>query len=99
MEAMGVDLHELKNHGGFAFCCGGGGGVVDLKGAAPLRYRAMEAKLREVDDTQAPTFLTSCSDCRRTFDDARQHFSWDKQAASLLELVAAQLAGAEGAGP
>ncbi len=95
LRAMGVDLHELKNHGGFAFCCGGGGGVVDLKGAAPLRYRAMEAKLREVDDTAASTFLTSCSDCRRTFDDARQHFNWDKTPASLLELVAAQLEGGQ----
>jgi Fe-S oxidoreductase len=99
MHAMGVDLHELKNHGGFAFCCGGGGGVVDLKGAAPLRYRAMEAKLREVDDTTAPTFLTSCSDCRRTFDDAREHFKWDKSPNSLLELVATQLADAGGGRP
>ncbi len=92
LKAMGVELRELENHGAFAFCCGGGGGVVDLKGAAPLRYRAMEAKLREVDDTAAQTFLTSCSDCRRTFDDAREHFSWDKSPHSLLELVAANLA-------
>jgi Fe-S oxidoreductase len=92
MQAMGIDLHELKNHAGFAFCCGGGGGVLDLKGAAPLRYRAMQAKLREVDDTAAQTFLTSCSDCRRTFDDAREHFNWNKTPHSLLELVATNLA-------
>jgi Fe-S oxidoreductase len=85
----------LANHGEFAFCCGGGGGVIDLEGAAPLRYRAMEAKLREVDDTAAQTFLTSCSDCRRTFDDARRHFDWDKMPHSLLELVAANLGNAE----
>ena len=53
MRAMGIELNELKNHGGFAFCCGGGGGVVDMKHAAPLRYRTMEDKLREVDDTGA----------------------------------------------
>jgi Fe-S oxidoreductase len=99
MRAMGLPLHELKNHGGFAFCCGGGGGVVDLKHAAPLRYRTMEAKLREVDDTEAQTFLTSCSDCRRTFDDAREHFKWDKTPHSLLELVATQLADAERSQP
>jgi Fe-S oxidoreductase len=93
MKAMGVDLHELKNHGGFSFCCGGGGGVIDIDRAAPLRYRTMENKLREVDDTGAATFLTSCSDCRRTFDDAQAHFSWNKTPQSLLELVAANLAG------
>jgi Fe-S oxidoreductase len=93
MKAMAIDLHELKNHGGFSFCCGGGGGVVDIERAAPLRYRTMENKLREVDDTGATTFLTSCSDCRRTFDDAQAHFNWNKSPQSLLELVAANLAG------
>ena len=96
MKAMGVELNELKNHGGFSFCCGGGGGVLDIERAAPLRYRTMETKLREIDNTGAGTFVTSCSDCRRTFDDAKAHFSWDKTPHSLLELVAANLIGAAG---
>ena len=53
----------------------------------------MENKLREIDDTGAKTFLTSCSDCRRTFDDAQVHFAWNKTPQSLLELVAANLLG------
>jgi len=52
-----------------------------------------------VDDTGAQAFLTSCSDCRRTFDDAREHFRWDKTPHSLLEWVAAQLAGPHNAQP
>ena len=44
MKAMGIELSELKNHGGFSFCCGGGGGVLDIERAAPLRYRTMENK-------------------------------------------------------
>jgi Fe-S oxidoreductase len=96
MKAMGVELHEMENHGGFSFCCGGGGGVIDIERAAPLRYRTVESKLREVDETQASTFLTSCSDCRRTFDDAKAHFSWDKTPQSLLELVAANLVSPAG---
>ena len=94
MKAMGIDLHEMKNHGGFSFCCGGGGGVLDIERAAPLRYRTMENKLREIDDTGAQTFVTSCSDCRRTFDDAQAHFNWPKKPQSLLELVADNLTGA-----
>jgi len=95
MKAMGLDLHEMKNHHGFSFCCGGGGGVLDIQRAAPLRYRAMENKLREIDGTGAEVFLTSCSDCRRTFDDGKQHFNWDKTPQSLLELVADRLDGNE----
>ncbi len=91
LKAMNVDLHELENHGGFAFCCGGGGGVLDIERAAPLRYRTMEVKLREIDATGAETLVTSCSDCRRTFDDAQAHFTWDKKPNSLLELVASNL--------
>jgi Fe-S oxidoreductase len=91
MRAMNVDLRELKNHGGLGFCCGGGGGVLDIERAAPLRYRTMQIKLREIDDTGAKTLLTTCSDCRRTFDDAQAHFTWDKKPNSLLELVAANL--------
>jgi Fe-S oxidoreductase len=85
----------MDNHGSFSFCCGGGGGVVDIERAAPLRYRTMETKLREINATGAATLLTSCSDCRRTFDDAEEHFERAQRATSLLELVAANLLDAE----
>ncbi|MBD3647991.1 MAG: (Fe-S)-binding protein [Pseudomonadales bacterium] len=91
MSALGLELKEMKNHGGFSFCCGGGGGVYDLEGARQLRYEVQELKLREIDDTGASGFLTSCSDCRLAFADAGQHFGWDKSPRSLLELVADNL--------
>ncbi len=91
MKAMGVDLHEMENNRSFSFCCGGGGGVVDIERAAPLRYRTMEVKLREIDATASETFLTGCSDCRHSFDDAKRHFDWNKTPQSLLELVAKNL--------
>jgi Fe-S oxidoreductase len=97
MKALGIELHELRNHGGFSFCCGGGGGVQDIERAAPLRYRTLEIKLREIDDTGAETLLTTCSDCRKTFHDAQEHFGWDKAPHSLLELVADNLEEAESA--
>lgn len=97
MQAMGIAPREMTHHVGFNYCCGGGGGVLEIQRAAPLRYRAMENKLREIDATQAKTFLTACSDCRRTFDDGKQHFNWDKTPQSLLELVAEHLDAPGGA--
>jgi Fe-S oxidoreductase len=91
MEALGLDLREMQNHKAYSYCCAGGGGVYDLEGARQLRYRAQELKLREVDETGAETFLTSCSDCRISFADAAQHFNWDKSPQSLLEMVADNL--------
>ena len=92
MAALGVVPREMTHNVGFDYCCGGGGGVLEIERAAPLRYRAMENKLRAIDATEARTFLTSCSDCRRTFDDGKRHFNWDKTPQSLLELVAEHLA-------
>lgn len=91
MRELGVNLEELPNKKGFSFCCAGGGGVNDIERARPLRYRAQELKLREVDGTGAKRFLTSCSDCRLAFADASEHFDWDKRPESLLELVAANI--------
>ncbi|MDT8408071.1 MAG: (Fe-S)-binding protein [Wenzhouxiangellaceae bacterium] len=91
MNAMGVNLREMPNKKGFSFCCAGGGGVNDLERAKPLRYKAQELKLNEVDSTGAKRFLTSCSDCRVAFNDAGEHFNWDKRPESLVELVAANI--------
>jgi hypothetical protein len=35
--------------------------------------------------------VTSCVDCRQTFDDGQAHARWDKSMNSLLELVADNL--------
>ena len=88
MEELGVNLKEMYNHQGYSFCCAGGGGMNDIERSRPLRLKAQEIKLREVDDTGAKRFLTSCSDCRVAFDDAGEHFNWDKKTESLVELVA-----------
>ena len=93
MQAMGVVPRETTRHIGFNVCCGGGGGVLDIERAAPLRYRVVEEKFHEFDATGARTFLTSCSDCRRTFDDGKAHFNWQQTPRSLLELVAEHLQG------
>ena len=96
MKAMGVELAEMQDHGNFSFCCGGGGGVLDIGSAAPLRHRTMEAKLRAVTATGAGTLLTSCCECRRTFDDALEHAGGTLRPESLLELVAGNLTSGEG---
>ena len=93
MQAMGIEPREITRHIGFNVCCGGGGGVLDIERAAPLRYRVVEEKFHEIDATGARTFLTSCSDCRRTFDDGKAHFNWKQTPRSLLELVAEHLQG------
>ena len=92
--ALGADLREMTDHGEFNWCCGGGGGVISMHRPDPIRYRAFKIKMEQVETSGAEMFVTTCANCRLTFDDGQAHFHWDKTAHSLLELVADNLAEA-----
>ena len=91
LEALGVDLRDTIDAADLNFCCGGGGGVIANHRADALRYKAFEIKMRQIDATGAEIAVTSCANCRQTFDDGAAHFRWDRKMASLLELVADNL--------
>jgi Fe-S oxidoreductase len=91
LAALGLDLRETFPTRGTNWCCGGGGGVIALERAAPLRQKAFQLKIQQVMDTEAELAVTSCNVCRRTFEESRAHYHWDKPMLSLLELVADQL--------
>ena len=91
IKALGAELKETQDSGDLNWCCGGGGGVVTIHRADPLRYQAFEIKMKQMDATGADLTVTSCSNCRQTFDDGQAHFQWDKTMHSLLELVADNL--------
>lgn len=91
LEGLGVKLVEMSSEGGMNWCCGGGGGVVTIHRADAVRYKAFQIKMKQVDDTGAEMLVSSCSNCRLTFDDSQAHFHWDKKLHSLLELVADNL--------
>jgi Fe-S oxidoreductase len=91
LAALGLDLKEPFPTKGTNWCCGGGGGVVGIERAKDLRYKVFRLKMEQIDDTGAELPITSCSGCRRTFDDGQAHFHWDKTMNSLVELVADNL--------
>jgi Fe-S oxidoreductase len=92
LAALGVDLHEMPDAGDMNWCCGGGGGVALIGRAAPLRDKAFEIKKRQVEATGVDTVYVSCSGCRQTLDHGGKKTDWKKTVASLLELVADNLA-------
>ena len=93
LAALGVELREMEPTKGLNWCCGGGGGVVTIHRADALRYKVFQLKMNQIDDTGAELPVTSCSNCRQTFDDGQAHFKWDKTMNSLLEMVAHNLEG------
>ena len=91
LAALGVDLREPEDRGDFSFCCAGGGGVIANPRADDLRRRAFAIKMRQLDATGAELPVTSCANCRQSFDDGGAHHGWDRRMQSLLELVADRL--------
>ena len=91
LAALGVELREMRPAKDTNWCCGGGGGVVAIHRADELRHKVFALKMRQIEATEAELPVTSCSNCRQTFDDGQAHFKWDKTMHSLLELVADHL--------
>jgi Fe-S oxidoreductase len=91
LAALGLDLRELADHGVTGLCCGGGGGVVSNQRAAPLRHKVFELKQQQVETTGAQRFITSCGQCRITFEIGARQARWERKVESLLELVADHL--------
>ncbi len=91
IQALGFELIEMQDHGLEGLCCGGGGGVVSNVRATALRHRVFEIKKRQVEDTGARRFVTSCGQCRITLEMGAKHVHWDRKVESLLELVADRL--------
>jgi Fe-S oxidoreductase len=91
MRHLGVDFREMQNGGDYNWCCGGGGGVVTIHRADELRYKVFKLKMDQVEATEADALLSSCANCRQSFDDAQNHYNWKYTAESLLELVAENL--------
>ena len=74
-----------------SICCGGGGGVIAIKEADPLRYAAFELKIDQMQKVGAKTVVMNCSNCRLQFVDGVDHFGLDVKVAGLSQMVAEAL--------
>ena len=92
VNALGADLRRTDPEGELNWCCGGGAGVFVLGRAAPLRQKAFEIKMKQVDAAGAEAVVTTCASCRLNFLQGAENAKWDKPIESLVELVAANLA-------
>ncbi len=71
-----------------AICCGGGGGVIAIKDADPLRFDVFKLKIDQVNAVGAKTVTMTCSNCRLQFSDGVEHFKLDWKVTGLAQMVA-----------
>jgi Fe-S oxidoreductase len=74
-----------------ALCCGGGGGVISIQEADPLRFAVFEMKLDQMKKNGAQSVCMVCSNCRLQFVDGVAHFKSDVKVRGLSEMVAKAL--------
>ena len=79
---------EMTPNSETAICCGGGGGVIAIKEADPLRYEVFKLKIDQIEKVGAETVVMTCSNCRLQFLDSLAHFGSKIKAAGLAQMVA-----------
>ena len=85
------DFREMAPTGNSNWCCGGGGGVAAIASATELRQKVFEIKMRQADETGAQTMVSACANCRQTLDAGKEHYEWDREIGSLVEIIADHL--------
>lgn len=91
LDGVASDFREMTPTGNYNWCCGGGGGVQAIGRAADLRHDVFRIKMRQVEETGANTMVSACSNCRLTMDESKAALGWDKELASLVEILAEHL--------
>ncbi|MDH4109895.1 MAG: (Fe-S)-binding protein [Gammaproteobacteria bacterium] len=88
LDGFATDFREMTPTGNHNWCCGGGGGVQAMSRAAGLRHKVFKLKMDQVEQTGADTMLSACANCRLTMDESKEHWHWDKDLGSLVEVLA-----------
>ncbi len=91
LDGVATDFREMTPTGNYNWCCGGGGGVQAIGRASNARHEVFRIKMHQVEETGASTLVSACSNCRLTMDESKAALGWDKELASLVEILAEHL--------
>jgi Fe-S oxidoreductase len=92
LNMVAPNFEEMHDHGDMNWCCGGGGGVSSNERAEPMRLKVFDVKKRQLDELQATTIVTACSNCRHMLEDGLEHNGMQQDTIGITELIAAHMA-------
>jgi len=81
------EIVEMPEHGMYNWCCGGGGGVGANERADELRHKAFNRKKKQLDEIDATTIVTACSNCRNMLEDGLEHYNMNLEVVGLTETL------------
>ena len=92
LNMVAPNFEEMHDHGDMNWCCGGGGGVSSNERAEPMRIKVFDVKKRQLDELQATTIVTACSNCRHMLEDGLEHNHMQHDVIGITELIAEHMA-------
>ncbi|MBN2039980.1 MAG: (Fe-S)-binding protein [Spirochaetes bacterium] len=82
------DFVELKSHGQYGLCCGGGGGTVAVDETNPYRMNvAGKMKAEEIKASGADIIITPCANCKKQIGELIQFNKLPMRHAGLHDLI------------
>lgn len=84
-------FHEMTPNKEQALCCGGGGGVISIQEADPLRFAVFGMKIDQMKAVGAGAVTMVCSNCRLQFVEGVAHFGSPVKVRGLTEMTAQAL--------
>jgi len=94
LEAAGVELREMAEHGARTLCCGGGGGNMWLE--SELDERFADRRATQAEATSADALLTACPYCVQNLRDGTKKVGADLPVDDLAVLLVEALEAADG---
>ena len=91
MEMVTSDFVEMKDHGRWNWCCGGGGGVSANEDSEELRLKVFKRKKDQIEETGAQTLVTACANCRLVIEEGMEEYHMEMPMIGLSELIAEHL--------
>ncbi|MBF0284533.1 MAG: (Fe-S)-binding protein [Magnetococcales bacterium] len=88
---IATDFREMSDNRERNWCCGGGGGVSAIERSEPLRAKAFQRKLHQIEELGVHTLVTACSNCRIILEEGLETYQIRVDVAGLTELVADHL--------
>ena len=91
MDMVTTNFVEMKDHGKWNWCCGGGGGVSANEASEALRIKVFKRKKDQIEETGAETLVTACANCRLVMEEGMEEHNMEMPMIGLSELLAEHL--------
>jgi Fe-S oxidoreductase len=88
LDASTENFVEMTPSGQYAWCCGGGGGVITIPEYEEVRLASGKPKAEQIRESGAEVVATACDNCKLQLQDLAGNYGLDVSVIGVVDLVA-----------